>query len=122
MHTTPVLAEHRDRVIEQLSSGFAGDQLDVEELDRRLSLAHTAESPAALDSLVTDLVPTDLVPTSRATTALVPAKHLRVILGSVERYGAWAVPPHLAARVLWGNLELDLRDAQLAPGVTTIDV
>jgi uncharacterized protein DUF1707/cell wall-active antibiotic response 4TMS protein YvqF len=117
MQNTTVLAEHRDRVIDQLSSGFAVDRLEVDELERRIALAHAAETPAALDSLVTDLVPV-----GASTTALVPAKHLRVVLGSIERFGPWAVPPHLAARVLWGNLELDLRDAQLSPGVTTIDV
>lgn len=116
MHDT-VLDQHRERVIDQLSSEFAGDRLEVEELERRLALAHTADTSAALDALVIDLVPTGGAP-----TALVPAKRLRVVLGSVERVGVWAVPQHLAARVLWGNLELDLRDARLAPGVTTIDV
>lgn len=120
MHDSPVLAAHRDRVIDQLSSGFAIDRLEVDELERRLALAHAADSPAALDSLVTDLAPS--VALAPATTALVPAKRLRVIFGSVERFGAWTVPQHLTARVLWGNLELDLRDAQLAPGVTTIDL
>jgi uncharacterized protein DUF1707/cell wall-active antibiotic response 4TMS protein YvqF len=108
------LPEHRDRVIEQLSAGFAGDRLDVDELERRVALAHAAETPAALDALVTDLVP--------ARMALVPAKRMRVVLGSVERTGAWSVPAHLAARVLWGNLVLDLREAMLAPGVTTLDL
>ncbi|MEO8698963.1 MAG: LiaF domain-containing protein [Kofleriaceae bacterium] len=109
-----VLGEHRDRVIDQLSSGFAGDRFEVEELEHRIALAHAAETPAALDALVTDLAP--------VTTALVPSKRLRVVLGSIERRGAWAVPALLPARVLWGNLELDLREAQLAPGLTTIDV
>jgi hypothetical protein len=120
MHESPVLAAHREHVIDQLSSGFAVDRLEVDELEHRLVLAHAADSPAALDALVTDLSPT--VALTPATSALVPAKRLRVIFGSVERFGAWIVPQHLAARVLWGNLELDLRDAQLAPGVTTIDL
>jgi hypothetical protein len=47
--------EHRERVIEQLQAGFAGDVYEVDELERRLALAHTAESRAALDALVTDL-------------------------------------------------------------------
>ena len=47
---------------------------------------------------------------------------LRVVMGSIERTGPWAVPPQIAARVLWGNLLLDLRQAQLSPGVTTIEV
>ncbi|MBA3458654.1 MAG: HAMP domain-containing protein [Deltaproteobacteria bacterium] len=51
-----------------------------------------------------------------------PAKELRVTMGSIERRGTWSVPEHLDVRVLWGNCELDLRDAKLSPGATTIDV
>lgn len=111
-----LLAERRETVIEQLSAGYAGDVLEVEELERRLALVHAAKSPAELDALVTDLVPV------RASTALVPARKLNVVLGSIERVGPWVVPSHLQARVTWGNLVLDLREAQLGPGVTTIDV
>ena len=104
--------EHRDRVIDQLSAEFASDRLQVEELDRRLALAHAAETSTALDALVTDLRP----------TALVPTKALRVVFGSVERVGVWTVPAQLTARVVCGNLLLDLREAILGAGVTTIDV
>jgi hypothetical protein len=47
---------------------------------------------------------------------------LRVTMGSIERRGAWIVPEHLDVRVMWGSAELDLRDAKLSPGLTTIDV
>lgn len=109
-----LLADRRDHVIHQLSAGFAGDRFEVEELERRLALAHTAESPRELDALVADLAP--------ASLALVPSRPLRVIMGSVERRGPWAVPQHLATRVVCGNVVLDLREARLTPGVTTIDV
>lgn len=114
--TNTLLAERRDTVIGQLSAGYAGDAFDVEELERRLALAHAARTPAELDVLVTDLVPTS------ATTALVPAKRLSAVFGSIERVGRWSVPQHLAARALWGSIVLDLREAQLGPGVTTIEV
>jgi hypothetical protein len=48
--------------------------------------------------------------------------HVRAYLGSVERHGAWPVPKHLEVRVVLGSCELDLRNAVLQPGVTTIDV
>ena len=47
---------------------------------------------------------------------------VRAYLGSVERHGAWPVPKHLDVRVVLGSCELDLRNAKLQPGVTTIDV
>ena len=48
--------------------------------------------------------------------------NLRVVLGSAERRGAWPVPRQLDVSVLLGSVELDLRNAQLAPGLTVIDV
>jgi hypothetical protein len=105
-----VTTEDRDRVIAQLTTDFAADRFDVDELDRRVALAHATESPRALAALVDP------------STALVPASHLRVVFGSLERVGAWKVPSQLAARVVCGSLVLDLRDAQLPPGGVTIDV
>ena len=120
--------DRRDQVIARLSECFAEDVLEIDELERRLDLAHGARTVAELDALVADLAPsagTALVPASpqavedptRATT-----KTLRVIMSSVERRGRWLVPKELQLRVLWGNAELDFRDASLQAGVTTIDV
>ena len=44
------------------------------------------------------------------------------VFGSVERRGPWTVPQHLDVRVRFGSAELDLREATLGPGTTTIDV
>ncbi|MFT3698705.1 MAG: LiaF-related protein [Kofleriaceae bacterium] len=106
--------EHREQVIERLQSGFAEDRFEMEELERRLVIANTATSPAQLEALVTDLVP--------VSQALVPYKKVRVVFGSIERRGPWVMPQRMAARVVCGNLELDLREAQMAAGVTEIDV
>ena len=111
-----LLTGERDRVVESLSASYANGAFDVDELDRRLALAHSAQNRAELAALVTDLA---VVP---PTTALVPMQKMRIIFGSIERVGPWAVPQQLRARVVCGNLELDLRDARLAPGVTTIEV
>jgi signal transduction histidine kinase len=45
-----------------------------------------------------------------------------VRFGSVERGGAWTVPPQLDVQVRFGHAELDLREAALGPGTTTIRV
>jgi signal transduction histidine kinase len=47
---------------------------------------------------------------------------VRAYLSSVERRGAWTVPPQLEVRAFWGHVELDLREATLEPGTTTFDV
>ncbi len=43
---------------------------------------------------------------------------LRAIMGSCERRGAWKVPSRVDAQVRFGNMELDLREAQLGPETT----
>ena len=105
--------QHRDRIVDSLSNTYALGMLDEEELERRLALVQTAKTPHELDALVTDLAPSQ---------ALVRTADLRVRFGSIERTGAWSVPGQLRARVLCGNLELDLREARLGPGITTIEV
>jgi hypothetical protein len=120
--------DRREHVIARLSDGYASDLLDVDELDRRLDLAHAARTVAELDALIADLAPT-------TTTALVPAgssaiddpdrpdtRKLRVIMGSLERKGPWTVARAMTTRVMFGNAELDFRDASIGPGVSTLDV
>ena len=51
-----------------------------------------------------------------------PERELSVVMGSLERRGPWQVPSELSCSVLWGHAELDLREATLLPGVTTIRV
>jgi hypothetical protein len=99
----------RDAIIDRLSTDYAHGAFEVEELERRLALVHAAQTPAELAALVPE------------PTALVPSQRLRMVMGSIERTGPWAVPQHLSARVLWGNLLVDLRTARMAPG-TTIEV
>jgi hypothetical protein len=126
------LRDRREQVISRLSEGYASDLIDVDELERRLDLAHGARSVAELDPLVADL---GAPPPRAASTALVVAgptaiddpgraetRGLRVIMSSIERRGRWTVPRSLDLRVLWGNAELDFREASLGPGITTIHV
>jgi signal transduction histidine kinase len=47
---------------------------------------------------------------------------LRAVFGSTERRGTWKVPAKLDVTVAFGSAELDLREAELGPGVTTIEV
>ena len=125
------LRDRREQVITRLSEAYAQDLFDVDELERRLDIAHGTASVAELDGLLADLG----LEAATGETALVRAgptaiddpdreatKKLRVIMSSVERRGRWSVPKVLDLRVLWGNAELDFRDASLGPGVTTIHV
>jgi hypothetical protein len=120
------LRDRRQQVIARLSEGYATDLLDVDELERRLDLAHGARSVAELDEIVADLAPSTALVTLASTAIDDPnraeRKKLRVVMSNLERRGRWTVPRTLRLRVLWGNAELDFRDASLGPGTTTIDV
>lgn len=60
------LRERREQVIAQLSDAFARDLVDVDEFERRLSVAHSTVEPAELEKLVADLAGVS------PSTALVP--------------------------------------------------
>jgi hypothetical protein len=128
MESLVAVRDRRSQVIARLSESYADDLFDIDELDRRLDLAHAARTVAELDALVADLGP---IARPATTTALVKAtddphrlatKTTRVLFSSVERDGRWSVPRELDLRVTFGNAVLDFREASLAAGVTTIDL
>ena len=118
--------DRRDQVLARLSDAYAGDLFDVDELERRLDLAHKVVTVADLDALVADLGTASQALVIAQPTALddpgrPQTKTMRVILSSVKRIGTWIVPKQLTARVFWGQAELDFREASLGTGVTTVD-
>jgi hypothetical protein len=59
----------REDAIARLSDAFAHDVIEVEEFERRLTLAHRAESPADIQAIVTDLDSDGASPASRAPSS-----------------------------------------------------
>lgn len=128
--------DRRDQVIALLSEQFARDSFDIDELDRRLTLAQQADTVAALDALVADLPAlrgdgagapapsTALVPkVDDATLAAWPQKSRRLaIFGGFERKGTWTCPRKLRIIAAFGGADLDFREADLAPGVTELHI
>lgn len=117
------LRDRREAVIQTLSDAYAEDLLDDETFERRVELAHGAKDTAELEALVRDLGSvTALAPLPRQV-GLVPAQpSVLAVFSSVERSGPYALPASLDVRAIFGSVELDLRDAQLDPGVTTLHV
>lgn len=128
--TLTQVRETRDRVIAGLSEHFAHDVLDVDEFERRITIAHTSESPAEIDALLSDLPATaaSTAPATRITPALVPASHVRAeqtmlaIMGGVDRRGAWNMPRRLRLVTFMGGAHLDLREARFPPGPVDIEI
>lgn len=118
----------RDQVLEQLSDAFAKDELGLDEFEARVDDAYRASTEEGLALLVKDLAPPAFAaPTSSgATTALaVPGERVRrvtALLGNVERRGRFRLSDGYRVLSIMGNVELDLRDALLPDGVTTIFV
>lgn len=124
------LKDSRERAIARLSDAFAGDLLDVEEFERRLTLAHRATSISEIEQTVTDLSSPLALPARSAAPALAihaPATAtssgvVMAIFGGVERRGSWSLPNRLTATAVMGGISLDFREAVLSPGVTEIHV
>jgi hypothetical protein len=120
----------RDQVIDRLSAGYAEGALELEELERRLALVHHTESAADLQRLVADL------PAAPSTTALAPAApgnalvpaaqarpsaRMLSVFASNTRKGAWSVPQRLVVKAIFGNVELDFREAVMPAGPVVLE-
>ena len=120
--------ETRERVIAELQEHFAHDALDVDEFERRVTLAHTSESSVEIARLTADLPALARAPAPAQTTALVPADEVRavqtvrVLMGSTERRGSWTVPRRMNVRTTMGSTVLDFRDARLPAGTVEIQL
>jgi hypothetical protein len=117
----------RERVIAALQEHFAHDALDVDEFERRVTLAHTTSDAAAIEALLADLPALAGAPVV-ATQALVPATEVRptqtvrAIMSSTERRGPWTVPRRLVVRATMSSTVLDFRGARLPAGPVDIDL
>jgi hypothetical protein len=123
------LRDAREQAIAQLSDAFANDVIEIDEFERRLTLAHRASSVAEIAQTVSDLTaaapttalavasPASIAPGSDGSTG-----NLMAIFGGVERSGRWRPPSRLQAFAIMGGMVLDFREASLLPGVTEIQV
>lgn len=132
------MEQERERTMDALQAAFAGEELTLDEFDERMELARTASDTRELAVLLVDVpsqehVATALVPVREhlpappmaTSTALVPAdaarpQHMYAVFGGVERDGRWTPAPVTKAIALFGGIELDFCDVELAPGSVTV--
>jgi hypothetical protein len=125
--------ESRERVIAALSEHFSHDALDVDEFERRITVAHTCDSPEEIDALLSDLPALPASTTTIATVpkvapVVVPAAQVReeqtmlAIMGGVDRRGSWSVPRRLRLVTVMGGARLDLREARFPSGPVDIEI
>ena len=121
--------EARERVIAALQEHFAHDVLDVDEFERRVTLAHTSETLEEIQALVADL-PQVTAPAAPApeTKALARATDVRAsdavtgIMSSTRRAGPWTVPRRLRVRGIMSSTILDFREARFPPGPVDVEI
>jgi hypothetical protein len=101
----------RDRVIQLLAESAADGRLTAEEHAERVERAYQARTLGQLAALTADLVGQDAQPIKldgrRAVTG---------IFGRDSRDGRWVVPDSLPVVAIFGEVELDLREALLQSG------
>jgi hypothetical protein len=122
------LGSAREATIEALSEHFAHDRLTVEEFERRVTVAHTADTVAAMEALLADLprIP-DRLPSAGGRAVLPPEAvrdhgRLMSVMGSATRRGRWTAPRHLEVSTVLGNVVLDFREARLPSGVVDVKI
>jgi len=124
------LPAQRERTIKILSECFAGNLLEMEEFERRVSLAHQAGSVQDLARLIDD-IPGDLAEAEQQTPE--PASTRSIVLQEDEQpvygimmsrrlRGQWLKCRTVNARTLLSNLEFDFRDLELPADIVEINI
>lgn len=133
------LRDARQRAEALITTRYAEGVIDDDALDTRLERLNAADSVAAIDELIADLVD----PATAPTVALVPvgnasmlehgAAHARLrqipderavtaVFASVEQHGQWVPGRRTRVVDVFASARLDLREAVLGPGPTLIEI
>jgi hypothetical protein len=147
-HPTKIaLRNDRQSAIDRLTAAFVADELSLEEFEERVDRAYRCRSSDEFEQLTRDLsVPVEIVAVPEPARAIVPAQsdpsletraevvaaniefakrpgtRTVAVLGNTERRGRFQIEGSHAVLSVLGNVELDLRDVVLGPGVTTLKV
>lgn len=138
--TPGISSPTRTRAIELLCRAQAHGDLSVEAFEARFALIQEAQTDAAIEAIVADLMdygdedaetagalapydsyeptPTRVLPVVDPDDAL----RLTAALRSNKRDGRWTVPPHIKCLVILGSLTLDFRHALFASDVVDIEI
>ncbi len=107
----------RDRYAAVLQDAYAEGRLSRIEYDERLDAVLTAKTYAELEPLIADL-PAGNLPVVKPAAPLVPVAASQApmvaVFSAVERKGVWDLAADSNAVAVFGSVELDLRQAQIA--------
>jgi Cell wall-active antibiotics response 4TMS YvqF/Domain of unknown function (DUF1707) len=122
-----VTMDRREQTIQALVAGFAQDRITLDELERRLDIAHRTADRTELDALIADL-PADASGPAAPQAELAHPSEVRdnqflvAIMGGVEKTGRWTPARRTVVLAFMGGAQLDLREAVLPPGEIEISI
>jgi hypothetical protein len=106
----------RERSVVQLRDHSVAGRLTLEELSERIERAYAARTEGELAEVTADL------PATPAAAAPRARRWTFALIGDIERRGRWRLAERMLAVVGIGDLELDLRGAQIDDPEPTITV
>jgi len=131
----------REQAVQALCAHYAQEHLSTGELEARFERVYKSTSRAQLDTVLqglpslsrTTFAPAPMynlapyagqLPTGAQTTGALPPGEKRYVafFSEVKKEGAWTPAALIAARVVFGGIVLDLREADLPPEGLTIDL
>ena len=121
----------KEQAVQALCAHYAQDHLSTGELEARFDRIYTSKSRAQLDTVLQGLpslarsseAPAPMYSVAQRSSALPPnEKRYLAVFSTVKKEGAWSPAPNIAAKVVFGNVVFDLRDAELPPEGLTIDL
>ncbi len=119
----PGLVAEREKVVARLSDAFAHDRLNIDEFERRLTLAHERNTIASINQLVDDLAEADGTAQALAHTSDFPGhQEITAIFSGSQFSGPRPLPRRLKIRVVFGGVQVDLRDARFPDGVVEVEI
>ncbi len=121
----PGLVAEREKVVARLSDAFAHDRLNIEEFERRLTLAHGRDTVASINQLVDDLAEADGEARAQAlahTSDFPEHYEITAIFGGSQFSGPRPLPRRLKIRAIFGGVQVDLRDALFPDGIVEIEI
>ena len=111
----------RERTIDILRDAAGEGRLTFEELADRIEDAARAKTRGELARLTRDLPAGSAVPVPAPGAALEAPASQSSVFGDVRREGAWIVPARSSWHSVFGDVVLDLREAQVISAEVHID-
>ena len=127
------LRQTRELTLDRLSEGFARDELSLEDFESRVDRAYAARAESELRGLIADLAEPARVDEQAAlarapevgltSTRVADGSRLALaVFGNIERRVSGGLGSRTRVLSVFGNVELDLRELRLPPGVTELHV